>query len=1293
MATLLLAAAGGAIGGAIGGTVLGVSAAAIGQAVGATIGRALDQRLMAALAPATRQEGPRLETLDVMTSEEGAPLYSISGRAAISGEVIWATKLKEVSTTTTQKVGSGKAKQKVETTNYAYFASFAVSLGEGLLSGIGRVWANGEILDLSDLLNEGRIRFYPGSENQMPDPLIEAVEGSSPAYRGTAYVVFEDLPLADFNNAVPQIKIEVFGPSGEMEQLVSGVNVIPGSTGFGYMPRVVQRQSYDSQGNVVWQQADNAARYRDVADWTISMDHMETVLPNAETVSLVVAWFGTDLRAGLCEVEPRIEDAIKETDVTWIASGLTISTANEVSRTPDDRPAYGSSPADIAVIEAIRDLKARGKRVLLYPFVMMDVTADQALPDPSGIGAQGDYPWRGRIAPRAGESVAAEVAAFMGTATPAHFTAGTDSVAYSGPVEWRFRRFILHLAHLAAAAGGVDAFLIGTEMRGLSMTPDAPGSYPFVTALKTLAADVRGILPSALISYGADWSEYHSHQDGGDLRFHLDPLWSDANIDFVGIDNYLPISDWRAGTAHLDYDPERGHTSPYSLDYLKGNIEGGEYWDWYYLSDADRAAQIRTPIEDLAYGEPWVYRQKAVRDWQSYAHHERLAGVRAGSSTAWIAGSKPVWFTELGCPAVTFGANQPNVFYAPKSSESFLPWFSVGVRDDFMQRQYLRASLEWWRDNGGDILHPDNIQVWCWDARPWPEFPLQTSLWSDGPDWFSGHWLNGRAGAAPAAEVLARRLIDKHGMTEGDFDLTACYGQVDGYPASAPIGFRDFLQSLEIALALQSHEEGGRVIVEARGAAITVEEVAESLFIDDANGALFTAKRGALEDVAATAIVRFLDGLGSYERVSTRAMIGAGSEVGASTAESPLVMDFAAGTAAAEHLLRAAADGRENLTFRLPRSATRVRPGVILPVRIGDGDPRPMMVERVIEGEAKSVELRSYNHGGFAPTGNVMRPARSGRLRGSSAVMARVLDLPVLPGSIAEEWDSLIAFHADPWPQSVVWAKSADDDAGFADLGEVGVRSTIGETTSALQFAGDHTWQEAGVSVRLHSGSVTSGSVADVLNGINALAIEHAGGWEVVQFRDAQLIGSREWRLSGLLRGRLGTEKVADGADLPAGASVVVLNVALQPLGLDASEIGLPRYIRFGPARNDVSTHQVRPHTGNAVGRRPYAPCHLRSARSGGDVTTTWRRRTREDGEADWLDGVSDVPLGEASERYTVQVVSGGEVAHATDVAVPSFTYSAAQAAADGVSAPYTLRVAMVSEAYGPGAWTSLEIN
>ncbi|MDA1155702.1 MAG: glycoside hydrolase TIM-barrel-like domain-containing protein, partial [Proteobacteria bacterium] len=137
-----------------------------------------------------------------------------------------------------------------------------------------------------------------------------------------------------------------------------------------------------------------------------------------------------------------------------------------------------------------------------------------------------------------------------------------------------YRRFILHYAHLCAAAGGVDAFCIGSEMRGLTQVRGSDGSFPAVAALRALAADVRAILGlDCKISYAADWSEYHGYQPAGtgDKIFHLDPLWADQNVDFIGIDNYMPLADWRDGDTHAD----AGAGAIHDLAYLRGNIAGG----------------------------------------------------------------------------------------------------------------------------------------------------------------------------------------------------------------------------------------------------------------------------------------------------------------------------------------------------------------------------------------------------------------------------------------------------------------------------------------------------------------------------------------------------------------------------------------------------------------------------------------------------------------------------------------------------------------------------------------------
>ena len=211
---------------------------------------------------------------------------------------------------------------------------------------------------------------------------------------------------------------------------------------------------------------------------------------------------------------------------------------------------------------------------------------------------------------------------------------------------------------------------------------------------------MRAILGSGTkLSYAADWSEYFGHhpQDGsGDVFFHLDPLWADDEIDFVGIDNYMPLSDWRDGLDHLDAESADAITD---LDYLRGNVEGGEGFDWFYASAADREAQVRTPITDgaarPAVGVPLQGHPHAGGRTSTATGR---AGSRAAATTAWVPESKPIRFTEIGCPAVDRGPNQPNVFYDPKSAESFLPYFSRGWRDDAVQRRFLEAALGYWAE-------------------------------------------------------------------------------------------------------------------------------------------------------------------------------------------------------------------------------------------------------------------------------------------------------------------------------------------------------------------------------------------------------------------------------------------------------------------------------------------------------------------------------------------------------------------------------------------------------------------
>ena len=627
MATIVLGAVGTAIGGGFGGAVLGLSGAAIGGMIGSAVGSMVDSWIVSSFAPGQKIEGQRMDSLRMTSATEGVVIPRLYGRMRIGGNIVWATDFREEVNTTRQGGGKGGG-PKVTTTEYLYYASFAVALCEGPITGIGRVWADGEVMDLSEVT----WRWYPGSEAQAPDPFISAKMGAAntPAYRGTAYVVFEELPLSRFGNRLPQLSFEVFRPIDDddtAEGLARAVTIIPASGEFSYATSTVRKGGGGDSA------AENVNAMAGSADMAVSLDRLEAMVPAVESASLVVSWFGDDLRAGNCTIRPKVEMAQKNTTPAWEVNGVDRSAAPVVSY-KDGKPVYGGTPADFSVVQAIREMKARGLRVTFYPFLMMDIPEGNTLPDPwsdnAATSGQPVLPWRGRIScsPAAGfagtvdktGTAAAQVSAFFGNAQPSDFVVSGTTVTWTGPAgDWGFRRMILHYAHLCAAAGGVDAFLIGSEMRGLTQIRSGASTYPAVAAFQSLAAAVRAILgPATRISYAADWSEYFGHHpsDGsGDVFFHLDPLWADANVDFVGIDNYMPLSDWRDGWEHAD---AQDWPSIYDRAYLQSNIAGGEGFDWFYASEADRISQTRTPILDTITPQP---------------SHEAISAMPGGSPT------------------------------------------------------------------------------------------------------------------------------------------------------------------------------------------------------------------------------------------------------------------------------------------------------------------------------------------------------------------------------------------------------------------------------------------------------------------------------------------------------------------------------------------------------------------------------------------------------------------------------------------------------------------------------------
>lgn len=1447
MASILLASAGAAIGGSIGGSILGVSAATIGGAVGSFAGSVIDSWIISSLAPGQSIEGQRLDNLQITTSTEGAVIPQVYGRMRIGGNIIWATDFTETVSTTTQGGGKGGGPS-VTTTAYLYTTSFAVALCEGSITGIGRIWADGKPLDLSGVT----WRLYKGDEAQTPDPFIEARMGAglAPAYRGTAYVMFEELSLEQFGNRIPQLSFEVFRPIAEpdtAEGMVRAVTLIPGTGEFIYSTQAISRGSGGDTAS------ENVHSTNAVPDIVAALDQLQAAAPNLESISLVVSWFGTDLRAGNCQIVPGVENTTKVTAPKgWTVNGVARAGAYVISLDTGGRSAYGGTPADFTVVQAIQEIKARGLRVTFYPFLLMDIPAGNTLPDPYSDNAatigQGTYPWRGRItcSPAAGyvgtvdktAGAGAQVSAFMGNAQVSNFSVSGEVVSWTGGTNWGYRRMILHYAHLCAAAGGVDTFLIGSELRSLSTIRDGATTYPVVAALKQLAVDVAGILGvGTAISYAADWSEYFGHQpnDGsGDLFYHLDPLWADPNIGFIGIDNYLPISDWRDDFDHAD--AHAGWNSIRDLDYLRSNIEGGERFEWFYASDGDRAAQVRTPISDGLFGEDWIFRPKDIFGWWSNRHYDRQAGmminaipngntpsawsattatVAASSETlgpyasaariaaidgkndfaqsasapdlvtlgdsydtgvilkpgtsgkarvyvnltgasnkevkinsfstsgafttdpdisdlaltdigggfwrltfAWIAPisdpsvqlrvgpysavagedvhviggwingtspwvpeSKPIRFTELGCPAVDRGTNQPNVFYDPKSAESALPYFSRGWQDEAIQRRYIEAMLGYWGDAAnnptssiyaGPMIDMGEAAVWTWDARPYPDFPARDDIWTDAPNWRLGHWLTGRLGAVGLG-ALVRELCRRAGLEDSLIDVSALSDTVPGFVISALESPRASISVLARHFGFDAVESDGVIRFAPRG-----QQAVSTIYPDDmvaGAGDVMELTRGQETELPQALKWQVVRPDEEYDAATVEARRVTVEAARVASDSFPLAVSLEEADRRCRRALMEAWVGRETLTAKLPPSLLSLDPGDVVSLA-NDGRLIDYRITRIGDAGARAFEAIRTDATVYDLPPGQYRPANlpGATVYGPADVV--LMDLPQLDDTVPPHRPYAAVF-AKPWYGTAAIWRSATS-SGFTLLDTFGVPARMGVLAADLP-AGPLWRFDLGneLLVDLSSGTLTSIADTELFAGANALGVETAPGqWEIVQAGNAELVATGRYRLTRLLRGQRGTQDAMGNPTL-VGARVVLLDTGLQPLSIAEGDLGLPWNWRIGPASAAPSDPLMiaQSFTPNGRGLMPFTPAQLRMRReANGDLTLRWLRRDRGLSADSWV--LTDVPMSEATETYDLDILNGPAVVRTiSPLTIPAFTYTAAMQAADFGSAITTLSV------------------
>lgn len=268
------------------------------------------------------------------------------------------------------------------------------------------------------------------------------------------------------------------------------------------------------------------------------------------------------------------------------------------------------------------------------------------------------------------------------------------------------------------------------------------------------------------------------------------------------------------------------------------------------------------------------------------------------------------------------------------------------------------------------------------------------------------------------------------------------------------------------------------------------------------------------------------------------------------------------------------------------------------------------------------------------------------RASGPTSIM--VLDLPPLPGELPTQPRFWVAAGADAAWRGCSVELSLDNGVSYQPVGSLSVSVAMGSAVTALGAASPESWDlNNWVDIELLTDAMwlEGRPEAAVLSGANIALL----GNEIIQFRSAAALGGQRFRLSGLLRGRRGTEAAV--ANHAVGDRFVLLSTGdMLSISLPLEHLGTQAIVRAaGPGdSNWVAT--ALPVGEAAI--EPLAPVHLSVRRQQGELRLNWIPASRAG--FGWPD-LGDVPAGESRLAWRVTVREASLIVSEAEVEHPQF--------------------------------------
>lgn len=544
-------------------------------------------------------------------------------------------------------------------------------------------------------------------------------------------------------------------------------------------------------------------------------------------------------------------------------------------------------------------------------------------------------------------------------------------------------------------------------------------------------------------------------------------------------------------------------------------------------------------------------------------------------------------------------------------------------------------------------------------------------------------------GPAPLADIVTDISL-RAGLTPADIDVSELTDMVDGYCITHQMAARSALEPLMQAYFFDPVESDYKIKFRKRGRPAVVTIPDDDLAAHSSGSEppdLIEIRRKQELDLPQVVNVKYINPAADYQTSTQYEARQTGRSNSPVTVDLPIVMSDEKAKQVASAALYTAWAERTGLSFATTLAYAKYEPTDCFIVhnrlvRIVHRKRNGGIIEW--EGYADGNTIypsETVNQGGAAaPAGPVGQ-----ELVTTPPTRVQLMDTPMLPNT-----DGSPGFVVAAQGTNVGWTgaqifKSIDGGLSYQPLISVPNASIMGTAVNALApYTGGDTFDELNtVTISLPTSSpvstLASATELAVLNGANAALL----GDELIQYKRAVLNDDGTVTLSGLLRYRRGT----DYATHTAGERFVALGSGAVQVPVSTAEIGLPRQYKAVSNGGTLASAQAVTLTYTGADLKPYSPVHIGGWRdAAGDLALTWVRRTRIGGE--WRDGI-DVPLGEATEAYDVEILNGAGAVVRTfsGVTSPTVTYTAADQVAD-FTAPQssvTVRVYQLSSVVGRG--------